>query len=183
MRMFSRNLALAVLTIASGLFFGQIAKADGVEPGYKDIRPSYRHQNSAAHLREYLTPEEKRLLKRIHAKASARREGRVARRSRLVERIYVAQPRRPRYVETVRYERDTRECKAPIEVTGHERLGRARAAQSARNAWRTTTSDRHGYRFANLELARGEDLDCTKVRGNTFAVYVCALRARPCKDL
>jgi hypothetical protein len=30
MRMFSRNLALAVLTIASGLFFGQIAKADGV---------------------------------------------------------------------------------------------------------------------------------------------------------
>jgi hypothetical protein len=185
MRMFSRNLALAVLTIASGLFFGQIAKADGVEPGYKDIRPSYRHQNSSSDLREYLTAEDKRILKRIHAKASARRDGRVARKSRPVERIYVAQPRRPRYVETVRYERDTRECRAAISVEVRPRGTYGRASESAYNAWENSARARHGYAFGNRSNARGAEPDCNPVR-KTFIgtkVWVCSFVARPCRDL
>lgn len=197
MRAFTRTVFLSVMAILLGIGLAKMARADGYS-GYKDQRPShpiFQHRNSSGELKRYLTAEERRILKRIHRAASARRaqgtrpnhiayqrfnpEKRL--RSTRVERIYIAEPRR-RYIEPIRYERDTRECKAPIDVTGHERLGRERAANSARNAWRTTTSDRHGYRFANLDRARNADLDCTKVRGNTFSIYVCALVARPCRE-
>jgi hypothetical protein len=183
MRAFTRTVFIVVVSIFIGIGLARIARADGYAGGYKDGRthPVFQHRNSSGNLKRYLTADEKRILKRIHRDASARMNGRVARKSRKVERIYVAEPRR-RYIEPIRYERDRRECKAPIDVTGHERLGRARAANSARNAWRTTTSDRWGYRFANLENARGENLDCTKVRGNSFPVFVCSLVASPCRE-
>jgi hypothetical protein len=189
MRAFYRTAFFATAVIVGSLLVGvclaKMARADGYA-GYKDERPThpvFQHRNSSGELKRYLTPEEKRILKRIHRDASARMNGRTVARNRFSRTVTVFQEKpRSRYIEPIRYERDTRECKAPIDVTGHERLGRERAANSARNAWRTTTSDRHGYRFANLDLARNADLDCTKVRGNTFSVYVCALVARPCRE-
>jgi hypothetical protein len=181
------------------------ALADGYEPGqpgyssYKDqgssYSNSYRHEPTAArkgHIKDYLTAEEKRILKKIHKKAVARRNGKVIVRKGKVKPIARydeddAEPAPIRYdrgkrTESLYVVSDRRECRAPIEVTGHERLGRDRAAKSAYNAWRTTAADRHGFRWANVENARGSDLDCTKIRGNTFGVFVCSLRARPCRD-
>jgi hypothetical protein len=204
MRAFYRTAFFATAVIVGSLLVGvclaKMARADGYA-GYKDERPThpvFQHRNSSGNLRRYLTAEEKRILKRIHRDASARRaqgtrpnhiayqrfspEKRL--RSTRVERVYIAEPRR-RHIEPIRYERDTRECRAPISVEGRPRGTYGRASESAYNAWENSARARHGYAFGNRSNARGDAPDCNPVR-NTFIgtkVWVCSFVARPCRDL
>lgn len=178
------NVIFAIAALCFGALLGKMAKADGYEGGHKDGKPVYRHQTSSADLKKYLTADEKRILKRIHREASARRNGKIVRKARRVERIYAAEPRR-RYIEPIRYERDTRECRAPISVEGRPRGTYGRASESAYNAWENSARARHGYAYGNRSNARGAAPDCNPVR-NTFIgtkVWVCSFVARPCRDL
>lgn len=186
MRAFSRTalfVAAAISALCFGGFLAKIAKADGY-PSYKDEKPVYRHQTSSSDLKRYLTPEEKRTLKRIHRDASARMNGRTVRKSQAVARIYAIEPRR-RYIEPVRYERGGRRCLAPIAVEGRPRGTYGRAVQSAYNAWENSARSRHGYAFGDRRDAQGGAPKCKKVR-DTWAgtpVRVCSFVARPCREL
>lgn len=181
------NVIFAIAALCFGALLGKMAKADGYEGGHKDGKPVYRHQTSSADLKKYLTADEKRILKRIHRDASARRNGRatVARnRSSRTVAVFQEKPR-SRYVEPIRYERDTRECRAPISVEGRPRGTYGRASESAYNAWENSARARHGYAYGNRSNARGAAPDCNPVR-NTFIgtkVWVCSFVARPCRDL
>lgn len=187
MRAFTRTVFIVAVSIFIGIGLAKIARADGYV-GYKDDRPVrhpvFQHRNSSGELKRYLTADEKRILKRIHREASARMNRRTVRTARRVERIYIAEPRR-RYIEPIRYERDTRECRAAISVEGRPRGTYGRASESAYNAWENSARARHGYAFGNRSNARGAAPDCNPVR-NTFIgtkVWVCSFVARPCRDL
>jgi hypothetical protein len=180
-------LLAAILAFIAFNIYVTPASADGYEGdvSYKDVvrvQPSAYRRDRDDSIRSYLTKSELRELRRIKERAEARRLGRrVA--------AYRDEPLAVRYVDrktgsdSLYIRRGDRECRSPIEVTGHERLGRARAEQSAHNAWRTAASDRYGFRFAAIEGARNVRMSCSKIRGSTFGVFVCAVRARPCKDL
>lgn len=159
------------------LLFAAPAHSDGYEPGsYKDAAPVARHQNYSASipkpdLKRYVTMEEQRYLKRIHARAMRRmQEDRVSRR-RYVEPV--ASRRYYREEETVSRAR----CMPVIKATGVERTLRWRAEESARKAWRREAIDTHGYRYANgFSSTR---VSCDNIRG---AVYICRASGRPCRE-
>jgi hypothetical protein len=180
--------AVIVGSLLVGVCLAKMARADGYA-GYKDERPThpvFQHRNSSGNLKRYLTAEEKRILKRIHRDASARMNGRTVARNRFSRTVTVFQEKtRSRYIEPIRYERDTRECRAPISVEGRPRGTYGRASESAYNAWENSARARHGYAFGNRSNARGDAPDCNPVR-NTFIgtkVWVCSFVARPCRDL
>lgn len=184
MRAFTRTVFIVIASLFIGIGLAKIARADGYA-SYKDerpVHPVFQHRNSSAELKRYLTTEEKRTLKRIHRAASARMNGRVARKRR-VERIYVAEPRR-RYIESIRYERDARDCRPAIPVEGRPRGTYARAEESAYNAWENSARTRHGYAYGNRDNARGDRPDCNPIRKTVIGtkVWVCSFVARPCRD-
>lgn len=190
-----------------GLYGLTSAHADGYAPGqagYK-VNVSETRYSARDDVRNYLTAAERRELKRIHARAVARRDGRVFDRNRLNRRELARHDRleyrrpvarhessRPSRIEPVRYrgerivyvERDSASCRAPIEVTSEERGWRNRALGDARDKWISRAIANHGYRFGNLEKARNVRPDCNPIRRNKFGIqiWVCDFSARPCKD-
>jgi hypothetical protein len=187
-----------ILVVAYGLaaITAISARADGDESakGYSYSQDTDRYQERPHRLRSYLSRAELRELERIRLRAERRREAaryeRTVRKSRIVARRYYDDgPRRQvRYAEAPRRFRsdteysDGRECRAVIDVTGRERLGRSRATESANNAWRIEASNRHGFRFSNLDNAKGAVLDCNPTRTSLGAqIFACSVRARPCR--
>lgn len=192
-------LAVAVLlTTLSG------ASADAPYSGYKDAAEAEQYRGETTsyrrasddNIRNYLTKEEMRQLKRIKRNAESRRNGRKV--SRQATRAYAIQParydREPRTVYVERREDDRRslyvrdggkECRAPIDATSEERGWRGRALRDAQDKWTARAIANHGYKYGNLEKARGAQPDCNPIRKNKFGVkiWVCEFRARPCKDL
>lgn len=183
------------------------ALSDGFPNGYKEPasahyysgRPTSYRSESRQGIRRWLDDRDMALAKCLKRNAERRQSGLsgrdcaaqnlgksyVKRISR--DRSYAYDPRPTRYAASryPRYDaderRDNRACQNTMKVAGHERLGRDRAERSAENAWRTAVSAEHGYRYLNLETARGVSMSCSKIRGQTFAVYVCTLAARPCR--
>jgi hypothetical protein len=195
------------------LLAASLAKADGIE-SYKDEPTSYRYSNrptaqrSRPSIHDYVTAEQKRILKRIHADASRRMaEGRPIRRSRIAEPSYDRKPRRLAYAEPrepVRYaerrrgrhysdgeptsslRRNDRECKPVIRVTGSERGLRWRAEENARKTWGRAAIDNWGYAYGSLDSAVGDNMSCTFIRTDPITripVYICRVSARPCRGI
>jgi hypothetical protein len=189
----SGTAALLIVTAIIALYFLlgiRAASADGCEGSYKDcaaVYGDYREKKTRSTRRDreisrYLTTEERRYVEKLKHRV-ARRKARVGD----DEDGFGKRPRR--YVERrdVRSDADYRggDCRPAVNVTGHERLGRKRAMESAQNAWRRSTSDRYGFRFADLDLAKGSpkprcNIAYVTLTGNK--VYICRISARPCQD-
>ena len=193
------------------LFIAGAALADGAEGGYKDDLKPYRHpvfERQKLGLREYISPANRAALKRIHAQAmrdmerDRRRFARGIPRRELVRNPYrfsssvaYVTPRQlrhadPQPVRYRRYEEPTdrsggRECRPAIKAVGEERGWRGRALTDALNKWRTTVIAEYGYSYSNFDRSKGGEPDCGVIRTNKFGkdIYVCSVRARPCRGL
>lgn len=183
-----------IIAIASSVFFApifsKVAHSDGYEGGYKDA-PVYRHQNysRSSDIRGVLTPQERRILKRIHRDASARlRYGKryTGPVTRYVEKVGYSYRKPKRYVETVHYERHGRECRPAVSVTGEERGWESRALSDAWEKWNTKVIASYGYKWANPANARSIVPECGPTRKTKFfrtKVWICDLSARPCRGI
>lgn len=181
--------------LALSFIFSSSAFADGSE-SYKGAGyvTDYGGQNDSSRrrsdVRDYLTASERRILKRIHADASARREGRVVRKYRTA--AYRDEPIPVRYVErrnapsSLYVKEGDRRCQAAVKATGAERGTMARALKSARERWRASVIDDFGYGYANLANAvdvRTPEPSIIRHNNLGWPVYVAHIRARPCRDL
>lgn len=188
-----RSIILPAAIALTAVVLPSVSFADG-PPSWKDDRSAVRHQNYSASvpkpdLKRYVTMEEQRYLKRIHARAmrrmqedrnfreqayygrlKSRKQGRYGQRDHVEP---VASRRYYREEETVSRSR----CMPVIKATGVERTLRWRAEESARKAWRREAIDTHGYRYANgFSSTR---VSCDNIRG---AVYICRASGRPCRE-
>lgn len=183
---------IMLVSLGLGAITAGTARADGDESdkGYSYSQGVDRYEERSHRLRPYISRAEMRELERIRLRAERRREAardeRTVRKSRTVARRYAEDP--VRYAQSRRYRADdadyrtTAECRPVIDVTGRERLGRSRATESAQNAWKIEASNRHGFRFGNLDNAKSVNLDCNPTRTSLGAqIYVCSVRARPCR--
>lgn len=193
--------AIAAFILATLALLPTPVRADGYEGSAKDIGgySTYRHEPVSyrrGDVREYLTAAERRELKRIHSRAVARRDG------RRIARDYDDRPRRryARYYDEpspVRYvERRTgpssfyvrsgdKECRAPIKAVSEERGWQARALNDAISKWRAAAIAEYGYAYGQYNASRADRPNCGAIRTNKFGkdIWVCSIRARPCKDL
>lgn len=192
-------LAIGILVLIAFRLMVVPAQADGVEGtgGYKDVVREYRYRQPVAYrrgdVRDYLTAAERRELKRIHAKAIARRDGRVIR--NVSKNLRVAarydEPTRIRYVErrnapSSLYSRvDDKVCRPAIKAVSEERGWQARALGNAIDKWRAAAIAEHGYSFGQYNNSRADRPDCGPIRTNKFGkdIWICSVRARPCRAL
>ncbi len=185
-------IAAIVIAVATVLFnYGvSSARADGCSDegcgGYKDERPVYSHRNYRSSYGAVCDPRMTRSECRRQAAYLARRD--ELRNYRPVLRNYRTRDESPRIryaaSRSQRYDVEEprgRSCRPVIEISGRERLGRSRALESARNAWRVEANNRHGFKFGNLDQAGGVSTDCNPTRTSFGAeIFVCSVRARPC---
>lgn len=163
--------------------------------GYKDeIRNEPTSLSRRPHVRDFLTAQERRELRRIHARASARMEGRVFRHPpKNLRRVaaYRDEPLPVRYVERRRapeslYSRvSDKRCQPAIKAVSEERGWESRALRDAISKWRAAAIAEHGYAYGQYNSAKADRPDCGPIRTNKFGkdIFVCIVRARPCKDL
>ncbi len=200
-------LAIGILVLIAFRLMVVPAQADGVEGtgGYKDVVREYRYRQPVAYrrgdVRDYLTAAERRELRRIHTRAVARRDGHnmlnrreLAQYDRPKSRriaLYRDEPTRIRYVErrnapSSLYSRvDDKVCRPAIKAVSEERGWQARALGNAIDKWRAAAIAEHGYSFGQYNNSRADRPDCGPIRTNKFGkdIWICSVRARPCRAL
>lgn len=192
-------LAIIVLALIASWLLPTPAQADGYS-SYKDDISETRYSRRSD-VRNYLTASEKRELRRIHQRAVARRDGRnmlnrreLAQYDRPKSRrlaLYRDEPTPVRYVErrnapsSLYVRSDSKECRAAIKAVSEERGWQARALGNAIDKWRAAAIAEHGYSFGQYNNSRADRPDCGPIRTNKFGkdIWVCVVRARPCRAL
>lgn len=185
--------AIALLVMLFFWLMGSPAHADGYGPSQKDEIRESRYSAPRDDIRKYLTAADKRELRRIHSRAVARRDERVFRSASKNLRVAARydEPTRIRYVERRNapeslYSRvDGKRCHPAIKAVSEERGWEARALRDAISKWRAAAIAEHGYAYGHYNSAKADKPDCGAIRTNKFGkdIYVCIVRARPCKDL
>lgn len=189
-------------------FGASISKADGYlpgQPGYKDEAAVYDHRPSShvkrarydeESIRDYVSAEEMRQLKRIKRRAEARmraeRRGPVIPNRHAEKRrpVYTEddEPRRPQYTEArvIREEdeddRPTRKCVSAVKATSKPMLTEARALREAKRNWSMLVTEDYSGAYNDVRNAKIIRSHCKPLHEGAWRTE-CTFVARPCREL